>query len=225
MNRAIFWDSDGTLLYNNESFKCSMMRTLEQFGYIPDAERVGAFMRANCSWYFPEKDHAGQTGAEWWSCLLGYAAGFLAETGVQNEDVSAMCARFRENVISYEYRLYEDAEEILAYFEKSGYKNYVISNNFPELDEVFGRLGIGRYISGFILSANAGYEKPREEIFRYARELAGEPDECWMVGDNPNADYLGGMNAGMTPVLVHNKPADVSMTFCAELTGLKEIIK
>lgn len=26
MKKAIFWDSDGTLLYGNESFKCSLMR-------------------------------------------------------------------------------------------------------------------------------------------------------------------------------------------------------
>ena len=32
MKKAIFWDSDGTLLYGNESFKCSLIRAFEKFG-------------------------------------------------------------------------------------------------------------------------------------------------------------------------------------------------
>ena len=225
MSKAIFWDSDGTLLYNNQSFRCSMMRAFEQFGYAADEEKIAAFMRKNCSWNHPEKAHDQLNGGEWWDELLGRAAEFFAESGVREEDVAPMCVRFRENVIDYEYRLYDDAQEILAFFESIGYEQYVISNNFPELDEVFGRLGIKRYISGFILSADVGYDKPREEVFRAALEAAGMPDECWMVGDNPVADCLGGMKAGMKPVLVHTAPQDDSVTFCAELTELKKIIK
>ena len=38
MKKAIFWDSDGTLLYGNESFKCSLIRAFEEFGYVLEGE-------------------------------------------------------------------------------------------------------------------------------------------------------------------------------------------
>ena len=40
MTKAIFWDSDGTLLYANESFKISLIRALENEGYTPDESAV-----------------------------------------------------------------------------------------------------------------------------------------------------------------------------------------
>ena len=224
MKKAIFWDSDGTLLYNNESFKCSMIKAIGKAGYTADADAVGAFMRANCSWYRPEVGHSDKNGEEWWAALLESAAVFLAGQGVSADAIGSTCAAFRQGVIDYGYRCYDDAAEVLAYFRGEGYENYVISNNFPELGEVFGRLGLSRYVSGYILSADVGYEKPREEIFRRARELAGEPDECYMIGDNPAADYLGGLRAGMKPVLVHAAPKN-GETACASLTELKNIIR
>ncbi len=46
MKKAIFWDSDGTLLYGNESFKCSLMRAFEEFGYVLEEEEARSFMRS-----------------------------------------------------------------------------------------------------------------------------------------------------------------------------------
>ena len=54
------------------------------------------------------------------------------------------------------------------------------------------------------MSGAAGYEKPRKEIYEYAIRMAGNPQVKYMIGDNPVADYEGGLQAGTTPVLVHN---------------------
>ena len=43
-----------------------------------------------------------------------------------------------------------------------------------------------------------------------------------MVGDNPIADYQGGLDAGMMPVLVHNKKEGLKCY--DELVELLEII-
>lgn len=43
-----------------------------------------------------------------------------------------------------------------------------------------------------------------------------------MIGDNPKTDYQGGLDAGMTPILVHNK---VERKVCCErLVDLYNII-
>lgn len=222
MKKAIFWDSDGTLLYGNESFKSSLVRAFEKLGYALEEETAGAFMRSVCSWYLPEKDHSDKNGEEWWEELLGEIRVFCEEHGVAQPDITPICSSFRENVVTFEYEAYSDAKEVLHYFKEKGYENYIISNNFPELGEVFERLGMDDKISGYILSASVGYEKPRKEIYDYAIAKAGNPEIMYMIGDNPIADYQGGMEAGMTPILVHHTEA--GKRCCGNLTGLLDMI-
>lgn len=222
MNKAIFWDSDGTLLYSNESFKISLIRAMENGGYTPDESAVQSLMKRICTWHTPEKDHSRQNGEEWWQELLTGIGGFCMQQGIVQEGIPAICNAFRQNVIAYEYEAYADAKEVLHAFRERGFANYIISNNFPELDQVIRRLGLDSDISGYILSGSAGYEKPRREIFVCAMQLAGNPDICYMVGDNPVADGQGGLNAGMKPVLVHNHQE--GMVCCENLSDLLTVI-
>ncbi len=77
-------------------------------------------------------------------------------------------------------------------------------------------------IAGYILSASVGYEKPRKEIYEYAIAKAGNPEIKYMIGDNPITDYQGGLEAGMTPILVHR--TENGKRCCENLTGLFSMI-
>ena len=222
MKKAIFWDSDGTLLYGNESFKSSLIRAFEEFGYSLEEDVARDFMRSVCSWFVPEKDHSDKNGEEWWEELLGEISKFCEEHGVDKLDITSICHFFRNSVVSFEYEPYSDAKTVLHYFKEKGYENYVISNNFPELGKVFERLGLDTEISDYFLSACVGYEKPRKEIYEYAILKAGTPQIKYMIGDNPVTDYQGGLEAGMTPILVHNIVD--GKVCCEQLMDLLEII-
>ena len=223
MKKAIFWDSDGTLLYGNESFKFSLMRAFIEFGYSFEEDTVRNFMRKVCSWYVPEKDHSDKNGEEWWEELFEEIRTFCKNQGVAKQDIIPICHSFRKKVVTFEYEVYSDAKKVLQYFKEKGYENYIISNNFPELGEVFKRLELDNEISGYFLSASIGYEKPRKEIFEYAILHAGNPEIRYMIGDNPIADYQGGLNVGMIPILVHNTVE--GMICCEQLIDLLNIIK
>lgn len=222
MKKVIFWDSDGTLLYGNESFRISLMRAFHEYGYSLEEDSARNFMKSVCSWYVPEKDHSDKTGEEWWQELLGEISLFCEGNGVVKSDVQSICTTFRENVVKYEYEAYSDAKSVLHYFKEKGFENYVISNNFPELGEVFKRLGLDDEIEGYFLSASVGYEKPRKEIYDYAILHAGNSEIRYMIGDNPITDYQGGLNVGMTPILVHN--AVKGLRCCEQLDELMYII-
>lgn len=222
MKKAIFWDCDGTLVRDNASFKCSLLRALQEFGYPVSEDAVKSFLKGACSWNKPEEDHGDANGEEWWERLLGGMRVFCEEQGVSPTDAESVCNAFRKNVISYEYEAYPEAKKVLRQFSEKGYKHYIISNNFPELREVFLRLGLDEEIAGYFISASVGYDKPRKEMFEYAMTQAGRPEVCYMIGDNPVADYEGSLNAGMKPVLVHKKAE--GKVCCEELTELFEII-
>lgn len=156
-------------------------------------------MKKAIYWYVPEIDHSHKSGEEWWEDLLGEICVFCDDKGVSQTDTALISKAFRENVVTYEYEAYADAKNVLHYFKEKGFENYIISNNFPELSEVFKRLGLDDEIEDYFLSASVGYEKPGKEIFEYAILKAGNPEVKYMIGDNPLTDYQGGSDAGMIP--------------------------
>lgn len=203
MGKAVFWDFDGTLVHANESFLSELDRSLRKHGYTPEREVMRTFLKQVCSWYLPDKDYVNATGKAWWDTLLARVRQFCMELGVPENACSDICADFRENVIHYEYEVYEDAAPVLAFCRENGYRNYLLSNNYPELPGVVENLGLQTYFDGYVVSSNIGYEKPRIELFEYALRMAGWPEPCYMVGDNPVADIGGARAAGMKTVLVH----------------------
>lgn len=223
MVKAIFWDSDGTLLYGNESFAESFVISCKEVGCEVDIEEARALMHNICSWYRLEIDHSELDGEGWWQSLLGNIASYCKELNLSEEQINRILIIFRNNVINYNYKAYDNANEVLKEFSNIGFENYIISNNFPELEEVFVRLGLGKYISGYIVSASVGYEKPNKRIFEIAKQRAGNPAICYMIGDNPKADYEGGKKAGMIPILVHNNSPECEFC-CEELLSLKDFI-
>lgn len=62
-------------------------------------------------------------------------------------------------------------------------------------------IGIRSYLQVVIVSEEAGVKKPDPGIFRLAlAKLGVDASEAWFVGDNPEKDIIGSLNAGMTPI-------------------------
>ena len=91
------------------------------------------------------------------------------------------------------------------------------------------KLGLNEYFDGCVVSALLGYDKPRREIFNYARKLAGNPARCIMVGDNPVDDIRGAKNAGFNTILVNNRHPEYNGDYCdyicKTLTDMLEVLK
>jgi putative hydrolase of the HAD superfamily len=66
--------------------------------------------------------------------------------------------------------------------------------------------------------------KPQKEIFEYAlKKTNGNIAECIMIGDNPNADILGALNAGMDNIFVNHINANYSVKPTHTVYHLKEL--
>lgn len=216
MDRVIFWDSDGTLLPKNESFKESLIRAFRLNSLSVSDADAQQCMKAVCTWHHPERSFTDKTGESWWRFLLSGIKSFCIERHLPETAADNICTAFRECVLAYPHKLYDDTENVLRYFSEKGYTNCILSNNYPELWLVYIALGIDKYIAEYFISANIGYEKPRKELFDYALKQCGYPETCYMVGDNPVADIEGARNAGIPAILVHSG---------VTLSDLKDIIK
>ncbi|WP_133131286.1 pyrimidine 5'-nucleotidase [Legionella yabuuchiae] len=83
----------------------------------------------------------------------------------------------------------------------------IITNGFNDLQEIrLERTGLKPLFDLLVVSETVGVAKPHPHIFDYALSYAGNPDRCnvLMVGDTPESDILGGMNAGIDTCWLNN---------------------
>lgn len=225
MEKALFWDFDGTIVYPNESFLDALYAALKRGGYaFPECD-IRQFLHAVCTWYLPDISYTEKTGSKWWDNLFHHFNGFYAQHELPRSLYPQINHHFKEQILSCgSLKLFEDAKAALSQCLETGYANYILSNNFPELPDIIKHFGLAPYFSGYIVSSHIGYEKPRTEIFQYALNLAGNPRHSYMIGDNPIADIHGGKAAGMKTILVHSKCASEADWTCESLLEIPALL-
>lgn len=197
MRRAIFWDFDGTLTTGEPTWRFCMVKALgglaERYGVTE--EKLRPYLKCGFPWH-PDGD-SSLTGEAFWEVLFSLFSAAFQSLGVPGSEAEAAARRVRDIVLDGTlYHVRPDAAAVLAVCAFKGYKNYILTNNFPEWESLFGQLGLRQFFSGIIVSGMVGACKPDERIFRIAERVAGFPSLIWMVGDNPVADIGGARNAG-----------------------------
>lgn len=223
--KAIFWDFDGTLVHRNDESFCALREALQLNGYRIEDPHIRAALHIAHPWNHWETSYEDQTGEKWWDRLFAKLRDFYEQHNVL--EVEKVNSAYKKRILSFScYTVYDDAAMILEYCQKLGYRNYVISNNYPELPKAVEKLGLAEFFSGYIISADVGFEKPHPELFRHALTVTGNPEICYMVGDNPVADMQGAKQAGMHTIYVHNsRPSEYADHTCDNLLQIREIIK
>ena len=85
------------------------------------------------------------------------------------------------------------------------------------------RTGIAEYFTSVVISGDIGVAKPQREIFeRSAEELGLNPSELLFIGDNPQADVLGAIQAGWQCIWL-NRTCTEQTVAAATVTELTEV--
>ncbi len=106
----------------------------------------------------------------------------------------------------------------------------IITNGFTELQQVrLERTGLKDHFDLLVISEQVGFTKPHRGIFDHALSLMGNPpgERVLMVGDNPESDILGAMNAGLHSCWFNKemKPAIAGITPDYQVSSLLELEK
>lgn len=104
----------------------------------------------------------------------------------------------------------------------------IITNGFTELQTVrLERTGLKGHFDVLVISEQVGVAKPHRGIFDHALSIMGNParSRVLMVGDNPESDILGGINAGLDTcwLNVNNKPAPKDIIAKYQVSSLPEL--
>ncbi|MGN1134908.1 MAG: HAD family hydrolase [Oscillospiraceae bacterium] len=228
MNKTIFWDFDGTLVYSEHLWSGSLYRSLQRYTSHKDItlDEIRPPMSHGFSWDFYYEDMHELVGEKWWDYTFEHIFRVYKAVGITDSEAKTLLPLFRKTLLETEnYHIYPDAVQTLETLQSRGYKHFLLSNNYPELDITMGKIGLAKYFDGMIISAQVGYDKPRHEIFEIALEKAGTPERCFMVGDNPQSDIKGAANIGIPAILVHNDNVQgFECTVCTELSDILDIV-
>ncbi len=208
MNKALFWDFDGTLVKSPHLWSTSLLRALKDAwpGCSCTLSDVRPHLRSGFPWHTPDRDYSRMTGDNWWETMYRHFEKVCLALGAP-EDIAKLAARSIRDILLLpeNYALYEDTLPVLQRCREMGFSQYIVSNNHPDLRKVLHDLALTPYFTDVIVSGEIGFDKPRKEIFEHALQRAGHPGICFMIGDNPVADGEGARNANISPLLVHLK--------------------
>ena len=141
---------------------------------------------------------------------------FRAGNSIQDSKILASSAfntffEFRNKVV-----FFEGAIDVLTALSEK-YKVYALTNGNADIKMI----GIDKYLSGAVSSAEVGVSKPNPEIFEAALNKAGvEAKSCIHVGDDYEDDIVGASNAGIASIwLNHQHKNDPNMNLATKVVS------
>lgn len=123
-------------------------------------------------------------------------------------------------------KIFPYSHEALSYL-KERYTLYVLTNGFRQVQTTkLKNCNLEKYFTKLICSEDAGTQKPKPEIFRYAlKTVNAKKNESIMIGDDLNIDIIGAKKAGIDQVFFNpeNIIHDEKPTF--EINSLNDLLE
>jgi putative hydrolase of the HAD superfamily len=227
-DRLVMWDFDGTLACRPGLWPGCVMEVLQArnaaHGVVVDQVRAG--LQDGFPWHRADEPHPHPGNAErWWEAVEDLIAKALAGAGIERAECAELAratrARFIDPTVGW--RLFDDAVPALTAMTNAGWTNVVVSNHVPELADLVSGIGLDVHFDRVFTSALVGFDKPNPEFFRHVARIYDDPDEVWMVGDNPVADIAGAEAVGHQAILVRTSASNMRH-YSPGLAGATKII-
>ena len=224
--RHLFFDLDHTLWDFDTNAKESLAELyiffeLESKLISPFEHFYTTYLKHNAIlWDSYEKGYITSEDLKWkrmWRTLLDFRIG-------DEELAKEMSAKFLE-ILPTKKKVFDYTFEILDYLTIKRYSIHIITNGFEKTQwSKLNNSDLAKYFTHVITSETSNSMKPQKEIFEYAlKKTSGNLDECIMIGDNPNADIQGALNAGMDNIFVNHINADCTFNPTHTVYHLKEL--
>jgi putative hydrolase of the HAD superfamily len=121
--------------------------------------------------------------------------------------------------------LFPHTLDVLQYLTQKGYTLHLITNGFEATQHrKLKYSGLTPFFREVITSEGSNSLKPNKEIFEYAFIKAkAKPEESIMLGDSPEVDILGAMNAGFDQVFVNHQRLQINLNPTYTIHSLQEL--
>ena len=215
---AAFFDAAGTLFEPREPVGRSYARLARQFGLDAPEDAIAASFRhafgaAPALAFGPGHgpDELRRLEREWWRRCV---AETFAPMGTFPDFDAYFDALFAHFADPDHWIADLEAAPMLQRLKNDGLKLGVISNFDYRLYRILDGLDLTRYFDSITISSEAGYAKPRREVYEAAFSRAGvSAHEAMHIGDSEHLDFAPAAALGMAAALIDrgNKQAAPSI--------------
>ena len=201
--RAVFFDAGDTLLDTSAMLDSAIYTALVPIDPARTIDQVRAAVAASGG-AMPTRQppfHEVRGNVDWWVARYRAIGEALGLSG-------GVLERFLETVTTGHFggdalHVVPDAPAALARLAERGVALGVISNWDDTLDAILQRKGLRSFFRTIVVSSALGRAKPHPAIFERAlQDVGAAPAEAWHVGDDPNADAIGAVRAGLNALLL-----------------------
>ena len=226
----LFFDLDRTLW----DFERNSIETLKSLFFDLDlvGRGISDFEAFNCVY---QRENS--------ACWKAYRAGSMTKAVLRAErfrrtlavleiDDQALAQTMGSEYVArgpHQRHLLDGALEVLSELKSRGYPLHILTNGFKEVQHIkVENSGIGEFIDAVWTSDEIGHLKPAKACFDGAIEGAGgRHEQAWMIGDDHDADIIGGEAAGWKSIhfapggqTPEGSPAVASIRHLRELLAL-----
>jgi len=221
MFKAIFFDRDGTLTYNNPEKEIWRNKIIENWSgkpfeltYEKMVELFKKVSEGKTPWYRNVDDEK--------EFFKRYYRFLLLEEGIKVDlELRSKCL-FEELWCNNDKILHDETIEVLEYFKNKGYKMGVISDTSPSLEYTLQQLGVSKYFTSFTASSLVGVGKPNPIIYNAALTAQNVTAIESIYVDDYDVEAAGARILGFTSFLIDRSGKDKNIW---TINNLKEIIK
>lgn len=203
--KVVLWDFDETLAERPGRWGGCLLEIIEQElpGRAVDEAALRHALRSFYPWHFPDVTHEHLNEPDdWWAALHPGLVEACRAGGLDADEAERVAAQVRYCYASPQaFSVYEDTLEALQLLREAGWRQAIVSNHVPELEELVHALGLSDYFDAIFTSARTGYEKPHPRSLRLALEYLGA-DTAWMIGNSETSDIAAAEAIGIPSVLV-----------------------
>jgi len=149
----------------------------------------------------------------------------LNDYGVSDNELATKLNKDFMEISPRKTKLISGAIEVLEYLKSRHYQMYIITNGFPQVQEIKTKnSGLSNYFLKMFTPENIGSVKPHRAIFEHAIKSANARKvESLMIGDELEVDIIGARNFGIDQVYFNPKFTPHSEKVTYEIANLSDV--
>ncbi len=227
MIKAVFFDLYQTLVHYQPSQEELEAAALKNLGIDTTADTLRhPMLTANEFIYqqIAKKLLSRRSREETMALYTEYQRIVLKEAGIAADEKIVMSLLGMMQQAKMDLVLFDDVIAALDNLKKRSFKLGLISNIEQNMNETLDRLGLSARLDIIVTSQDAGFTKPKLEIYQYALNKAGvKPEEAVYIGDQYQVDIVGAKGAGMQGILIDRDNYYQEKLDCPKLKSLKDL--
>jgi putative hydrolase of the HAD superfamily len=228
MIKAVFFDLYQTLVHYQPSQEELEADALKKLGVTTSAAALRLpILTANEFIYnqMAKKPLSQRSREEVMALYAEYQRVVLKEAGIPADEKIVLRLLGAMQQAKMDLILFDDVIPALDDLKKRDLKIGLISNVEQNMSVTLEKLGLASRLDIIVTSQDAGFAKPKPEIFRYALKKAGvKPADAVYVGDQYRVDIVGAKGAGLQGILIDRDNYHQEKLDCVKIKSLKNLI-